>query len=103
MIEEIISRYNTQLKPSSSPTRLSRDAPPRLPSKKQRSQSLTPNEVNRACQEKCNSADGVIQSPLMTRSAGADTFNTGSSSFSQKKSSTAVTIFDGVLIFELQD
>lgn len=37
-----------------------------------RSQSLTPSEVNRVSQEKCNSADGVIQSPLMTRSAGAD-------------------------------
>lgn len=59
-------------RPSSSPTRPSRDGPPRLPSKKQRSQSLTPNEVNRISQEKCNSADGVIQSPLMTRSAGAD-------------------------------
>ncbi|XP_019877057.1 breast cancer anti-estrogen resistance protein 3 homolog isoform X2 [Aethina tumida] len=59
-------------KPSASPTRPSRDAPPRLPSKKQRSQSLTPSEVNRVSQEKCNSADGVIQSPLMTRSAGAD-------------------------------
>lgn len=56
----------------SSPTRPSRDGPPRLPSKKQRSQSLTPSEVNRISQEKCNSADGVIQSPLMTRSAGAD-------------------------------
>ncbi|KAF2902259.1 hypothetical protein ILUMI_03922 [Ignelater luminosus] len=59
-------------KPSPSPTRLSRDAPPRLPSKKQRSQSLTPSEVNRVAQEKCNSADGVIQSPLMTRSVGPD-------------------------------
>lgn len=51
---------------NSSPTR----GPPRLPSKKQRSQSLTPSEVIRISQEKCNSADGVIQSPLMTRSAG---------------------------------
>ncbi|KAJ8980281.1 hypothetical protein NQ317_005200, partial [Molorchus minor] len=64
-------------RPSSSPTRPSRDGPPRLPSKKQRSQSLTPNEVNRISQEKCNSADGVIQSPLMTRSAGADIINVG--------------------------
>ncbi|KAK4879548.1 hypothetical protein RN001_007694 [Aquatica leii] len=59
-------------KPSPSPTRLSRETPPRLPSKKQRSQSLTPSEVNRVSQEKCNSADGVIQFPLMTRSVGAD-------------------------------
>ncbi|XP_063903243.1 breast cancer anti-estrogen resistance protein 3 homolog isoform X3 [Zophobas morio] len=64
-------------RPSSSPTRSNRDGPPRLPSKKQRSQSLTPSEVNRISQEKCNSADGVIQSPLMTRSAGADTINAG--------------------------
>ncbi|XP_028134652.1 breast cancer anti-estrogen resistance protein 3 homolog isoform X2 [Diabrotica virgifera virgifera] len=62
-------------RPSNSPTRPSRDGAPRLPSKKQRSQSLTPSEVNRISQEKCNSADGVIQSPLMTRSAGADTIN----------------------------
>ncbi|CAH0557410.1 unnamed protein product [Brassicogethes aeneus] len=62
-------------RPSSSPTRPSRDAPPRLPSKKQRSHSLTPSEVNRVSQEKCNSADGVIQSSLMTRSAGADYIN----------------------------
>ncbi|XP_018575403.1 breast cancer anti-estrogen resistance protein 3 homolog [Anoplophora glabripennis] len=64
-------------RPSSSPTRPSRDGPPRLPSKKQRSQSLTPNEVNRISQEKCNSADGVIQSPLMTRSAGSDATTAG--------------------------
>ncbi|XP_060516696.1 breast cancer anti-estrogen resistance protein 3 homolog isoform X2 [Cylas formicarius] len=57
-------------RPSCSPTR--RDGPPRLPSKKQRSQSLTPSEVNRMAQEKCNSADGVIQPPLMTRSVGSD-------------------------------
>ncbi|XP_045469752.1 breast cancer anti-estrogen resistance protein 3 homolog isoform X3 [Harmonia axyridis] len=52
--------------PSSPPTRYGRDNAPRLPSKKQRSHSLTPSEVHRASQEKCNSADGV----LMTRSAG---------------------------------
>lgn len=69
-------RYNPLqpfVKTSSSPTRSSRDLPPRLPSKKQRSHSLTAAEVNRMSQqEKCNSADGVIQFPLMTRSAGAD-------------------------------
>ncbi|KAK9739675.1 SH2 domain [Popillia japonica] len=59
---------------SNSPTRLNKESPPKLPSKKQRSQSLTPSEVNRISQEKCNSADGVIQ-PLMTRSAGSDTIN----------------------------
>lgn len=68
-------------KTSYSPTRGTREVPPRLPSKKQRSHSLTPSEVNRVSQEKCNSADGVIQSPLMTRSAGADTI-TPSSRFS---------------------
>ncbi|KAF5282801.1 hypothetical protein FQR65_LT02798 [Abscondita terminalis] len=65
-------------KPSPSPTRLSRETPPRLPSKKQRSQSLTPSEVNRVSQEKCNSADGVIQFPMMTRSVGPDTINSDS-------------------------
>lgn len=58
---------------SGSPTRITRDTVPRLPSKKQRSHSLTPNEVNRMAHEKCNSADGVIQSTLMTRSAGPET------------------------------
>ncbi|XP_074027114.1 breast cancer anti-estrogen resistance protein 3 homolog isoform X2 [Leptinotarsa decemlineata] len=67
----------SQYRPSNSPTRPSRDGPPRLPSKKQRSQSLTPSEVNRISQEKCNSADGVIQSPLMTRSAGAESVGSG--------------------------
>lgn len=64
-------------RPNASPTRPSRDGVPRLPSKKQRSQSLTPSEVNWIAHEKCNSADGVIQSPLMTRSAGVDTINSG--------------------------
>ncbi|XP_030768424.1 breast cancer anti-estrogen resistance protein 3 homolog isoform X2 [Sitophilus oryzae] len=62
-------------RPNCSPTR--RDGPPRLPSKKQRSQSLTPSEVNRMSQEKCNSADGVIQSPLMTRSVGSESVSSG--------------------------
>uniref|UniRef100_A0AAR5Q376 SH2 domain-containing protein n=1 Tax=Dendroctonus ponderosae TaxID=77166 RepID=A0AAR5Q376_DENPD len=62
-------------RPSCSPTR--RDGVPRLPSKKQRSQSLTPSEVNRMQQEKCNSADGVIQSPLMTRSVGSESVSSG--------------------------
>lgn len=69
------------IRQSSSPTRPYRDLPPRLPTKKQRSQSLTPSEVNRISQEKCNSADGVIQSPLMTRSVGADCV-TGNAKFS---------------------
>lgn len=69
-------RYNPMQisKHSPSPTRMSKESPPKLPSKKQRSQSLTPSEVNRISQEKCNSADGVIQ-PVMTRSAGSDTIN----------------------------
>ncbi|CAG9769770.1 unnamed protein product [Ceutorhynchus assimilis] len=62
-------------RPSCSPTR--RDCGPRLPSKKQRSQSLTPAEANRMSQEKCNSADGVIQSPLMTRSVGSESVSSG--------------------------
>ncbi|XP_050294522.1 breast cancer anti-estrogen resistance protein 3 homolog isoform X2 [Anthonomus grandis grandis] len=62
-------------RPSCSPTR--RDGLQRLPSKKQRSHSLTPAEANRMSQEKCNSADGVIQSPLMTRSVGSESVNSG--------------------------
>lgn len=71
----IIANTLLRSKLSSSPTRISRDNPPRLPSRKQRSQSLTPSEVNRIAQEKANSADGVIQSPLMTRSAGSELTN----------------------------
>lgn len=62
-------------KQTSSPTRISREPPPKLPSRKQRSQSLTPSEVNRIAQEKANSADGIIQPPLMTRSAGSELTN----------------------------
>ena len=58
--------------PMSSPPRSKRDTPPRLPSKKQRSQSLTPIQQqqhanhqaalqNRLAHEKYCSADGVIQ------------------------------------------
>jgi SH2 domain-containing protein 3C len=50
----------------SSPPRTKRDVPPRLPSKKQRSQSLTPVQPQQTqrilnSNEKYNSADGVIQ------------------------------------------
>lgn len=50
----------------SSPPRTKRDVPPRLPSKKQRSQSLTPVQPPQTqkilqSNEKYNSADGVIQ------------------------------------------
>ncbi|XP_057667958.1 breast cancer anti-estrogen resistance protein 3 homolog isoform X3 [Diorhabda carinulata] len=44
--------------------------PTPLPQSRLTSPASTP--VNRISQEKCNSADGIIQSPLMTRSAGAD-------------------------------
>lgn len=72
-------RYNPlqMYKQSPSPTRISRETPPKLPSRKQRSQSLTPSEVNRIAQEKANSADGVIQSPIMTRSADSDSVTCG--------------------------
>lgn len=58
--------------PRSSPPHIKRDIPPRLPSKKQRSQSLTPiqplypGQTMTACStvrnfsEKCNSADGIL-------------------------------------------
>lgn len=44
----------------SSPPRTKRETPPRLPSKKQRSQSLTPGHAQKTAQEKYCSADGVI-------------------------------------------
>lgn len=59
--------YNSFRSPMSSPPRTKRETPPRLPSKKQRSQSLTPiqqqNQTNstRGSHEKYCSADGVIQ------------------------------------------
>ena len=70
--------YNSYKSPVHSPPRTKRETPPRLPSKKQRSQSLTPAEINgrpqqtvspRGSDEKSNSADGVIQNSSMTRSA----------------------------------
>lgn len=55
---------NTYRSPMSSPPRTKRDVPPRLPSKKQRSQSLTPVQPPQAqrilSSEKYMSADGVI-------------------------------------------
>ncbi|XP_065163465.1 breast cancer anti-estrogen resistance protein 3 homolog isoform X2 [Atheta coriaria] len=84
-------RYPMQVFKQSSPTRYSRDGAPRLPSKKQRSQSLTPSEVQRMAAEKCNSADGVIQPPMMTRSAGSDAIllNSRFSSQSLPRNSTS--------------
>lgn len=56
---------NTYRSPMSSPPRTKRDVPPRLPSKKQRSQSLTPMQQQTQrilnSNEKYQSADGVIQ------------------------------------------
>jgi SH2 domain-containing protein 3C len=59
--------YNQSYRsPMSSPPRTKRDVPPRLPSKKQRSQSLTPSQQSQTqrilnSNEKYQSADGVIQ------------------------------------------
>lgn len=55
---------NTYRSPMSSPPRVKRETPPRLPSKKQRSQSLTPIQAGhsqRTNPEKYCSADGVIR------------------------------------------
>ncbi|XP_055920889.1 breast cancer anti-estrogen resistance protein 3 homolog [Eupeodes corollae] len=56
---------NSYKSPMSSPPRTKRDTPPRLPSKKQRSQSLTPSQSSAVSSiksvETCSSADGVIQ------------------------------------------
>ncbi|XP_058450330.1 SH2 domain-containing protein 3C isoform X2 [Malaya genurostris] len=53
---------NTYRSPMSSPPRTKRETPPRLPSKKQRSQSLTPLQGAQTAQQRYCSADGVIQS-----------------------------------------
>lgn len=53
----------------SSPPRTKRDIPPRLPSKKQRSQSLTPSQSQAQRilnNEKCNSGDGIVQNGEVT-------------------------------------
>ncbi|KAJ9579702.1 hypothetical protein L9F63_004628, partial [Diploptera punctata] len=83
--------YNSYKSPVHSPPRTKRETPPRLPSKKQRSQSLTPAEINgrtqqalspRGPEEKSNSADGVIQNS-MTRSAYQESStNNGGGKFS---------------------
>ncbi|XP_038107372.1 breast cancer anti-estrogen resistance protein 3 homolog [Culex quinquefasciatus] len=53
---------NTYRSPMSSPPRTKRETPPRLPSKKQRSQSLTPLQGGpQPGQQRYCSADGVIQ------------------------------------------
>lgn len=58
------NQSNTYRSPMSSPPRTKRDIPPRLPSKKQRSQSLTPaqSQTQRIMSsDKYNSGDGIIQ------------------------------------------
>ncbi|KAG5677054.1 hypothetical protein PVAND_006838 [Polypedilum vanderplanki] len=60
------NQSNTYRSPMSSPPRTKRDIPPRLPSKKQRSQSLTPVQQPQAqriitSSDKYNSGDGIIQ------------------------------------------
>nr|CAD7431702.1 unnamed protein product [Timema monikensis] len=77
------SPYNSYKSPVHSPPRSKRETPPRLPCKKQRSHSLTPQEINGdrtlthkasspreapSAEEKSNSADGVIQLSVMSRS-----------------------------------
>ncbi|XP_036232409.1 breast cancer anti-estrogen resistance protein 3 homolog isoform X2 [Bactrocera oleae] len=67
----IITQHTQQQQPvhspMSSPPRVKREIPPRLPSKKQRSQSLTPAHVTPTSirqshkSESCSSADGIIQ------------------------------------------
>ncbi|XP_052864406.1 breast cancer anti-estrogen resistance protein 3 homolog [Anopheles cruzii] len=51
---------NSYRSPMSSPPRTKRETPPRLPSKKQRSQSLTPLHGAQGVQQRYCSADGVI-------------------------------------------
>lgn len=70
-----IGNYSSYRSPMSSPPRTKRDTPPRLPSKKQRSQSLTPLQpgqamtvcaISRIAHEKYCSADGIIQGKRIT-------------------------------------
>uniref|UniRef100_A0A2M4A7I5 Putative guanine nucleotide exchange factor for ras-like small gtpase n=2 Tax=Anopheles triannulatus TaxID=58253 RepID=A0A2M4A7I5_9DIPT len=55
---------NSYRSPMSSPPRTKRETPPRLPSKKQRSQSLTPLHGAQGVQQRYCSADGVIGGPV---------------------------------------
>ncbi|XP_049529798.1 breast cancer anti-estrogen resistance protein 3 homolog isoform X1 [Anopheles darlingi] len=63
---------NSYRSPMSSPPRTKRETPPRLPSKKQRSQSLTPLHGAQGVQQRYCSADGVIGGPVDGK-AGATT------------------------------
>lgn len=66
---------NTYRSPMSSPPRTKRDVPPRLPSKKQRSQSLTPAQQQQSqiqriinvSNDKYNSADGIVDGIVVLR------------------------------------
>ncbi|XP_020716416.1 breast cancer anti-estrogen resistance protein 3 homolog [Ceratitis capitata] len=66
--------------PMSSPPRVKREIPPRLPSKKQRSQSLTPAHATPTsgvlqthASESCSSADGIIQAtPVASTEIGGN-------------------------------
>ncbi|XP_070507292.1 breast cancer anti-estrogen resistance protein 3 homolog [Chironomus tepperi] len=63
------NQTNTYRSPMSSPPRTKRDIPPRLPSKKQRSQSLTPSQsqIQRTLtSDNHNSGDGVIRNGDLT-------------------------------------
>ncbi|XP_022187005.1 SH2 domain-containing protein 3C [Nilaparvata lugens] len=82
----------TQHSPAHSPPRSKRDVPPRLPSKKQRSQSLTPSEANgrtplpnihrNSVDDRSNSADGVISSEPLAEPLTCTTFVLNGSKFS---------------------
>lgn len=78
--------YNSYRSPVHSPPRTKREIPPRLPSKKQRSHSLTPSEMNGrglslsihgSIDDRSNSADGVILDAPMSRSCQEPATNGG--------------------------
>lgn len=80
--------YNSYRSPVHSPPRTKRETPPRLPTKKQRSHSLTPSEANgrttlvltprgSSIDERSSSADGVILDSPMTRSCQETTSANG--------------------------
>ncbi|XP_075214377.1 breast cancer anti-estrogen resistance protein 3 homolog isoform X2 [Lycorma delicatula] len=86
-----LNSYNYR-SPVHSPPRSKREIPPRLPSKKQRSQSLTPSEANgrvalsaiphrNSVDDRSNSADGMISSDstsVMSKSCRETTSSNGS-------------------------
>lgn len=98
--------YNSYRSPVHSPPRTKRDIPPRLPSKKQRSHSITQAEINGrglslsthgSIDERSNSADGVILDSPMSRSCQDPTANGGKFSTHSLPRSAGLTTSKGII------